>query len=348
VVTKKRRLEKKSVSETRKPVQFQRLRTQPTLRTALLDAQGRSEFVIVVFVDIRGFSKFSKTHESPDTAMFIKRFYLELIDNYFEKANFFKPTGDGLLMTFPYDDKTLLPVGRYVIEAAMRCLDEFPTMLKGDPMINFPIPENIGFGIARGTACCLNSGRTIIDYSGHLLNLSARLTELARPSGIVVDGGFQKEIIPQEYRDRFEDANVFIRSLAESEPIPVFILSDSVKLPKNALKPIEAKRWMTHNRNFKVSELRKLGPFFIIPLPAKADKDEPLKLSIITPMIRKGRVVKGYTTTMSFENFKTSGDHEQTGVRINLNEVADAVEKMKVPRTKEIKIRISYVAEEYP
>jgi hypothetical protein len=37
-------------------------------------AEGRSEFVISVICDIRGFSNFSTCHESPDTAMFIKRF----------------------------------------------------------------------------------------------------------------------------------------------------------------------------------------------------------------------------------------------------------------------------------
>ena len=96
------------------PEKLHQRKTQPTLRFALLDAQGVSEFVIVVFVDVRGFSKFSKTNESPDIAMFIKRFYLELIDNYFDKANFFKPTGDGLLMTFPYNDKTLHTTATYV------------------------------------------------------------------------------------------------------------------------------------------------------------------------------------------------------------------------------------------
>jgi hypothetical protein len=45
---------------------------------ALVDAQGRSEFVIVVVADIRGFSRFSTVNESPNIAMFIKRFYLQL------------------------------------------------------------------------------------------------------------------------------------------------------------------------------------------------------------------------------------------------------------------------------
>jgi hypothetical protein len=34
--------------------------------------------------------------ESPNIAMFIKRFYLQLINQYFKSANFVKPTGDGI------------------------------------------------------------------------------------------------------------------------------------------------------------------------------------------------------------------------------------------------------------
>ena len=113
-----------------------RLRQASNLRRALANAQGRSEFVIAIFVDVRGFSKFSQQHESPDTAMFIKRFYLQLMDEYFSEARFYKPTGDGLLITFPYDDKTLSSVAEKLIDACMRCLIGFPNICEGDRMIN--------------------------------------------------------------------------------------------------------------------------------------------------------------------------------------------------------------------
>jgi len=131
--------------------------------TALVEVQGRSEFVIVVVADIRGFSRFSTVNESPNIAMFIKRFYLQLINEYFKTANFVKPTGDGLLMTFQYTEANLISVSETVINACVTCLAEFPTICKNDPMINFDTPQAIGFGIARGTACCLYSGKDILD-----------------------------------------------------------------------------------------------------------------------------------------------------------------------------------------
>src|SRR5947207_15404267 len=112
-----------------------------TFAEALVDAQGRSEFVIVVVADIRGFSKFSTTNESPNIAMFIKRFYLQLINKYFSTANFVKPTGDGLLMTFPYSESDLLDVSATIINSCILCLNDFPNICCDDPMINFDVPK---------------------------------------------------------------------------------------------------------------------------------------------------------------------------------------------------------------
>lgn len=213
--------------------------------TALVDAQGRSEFVIVVVADIRGFSRFSTINESPNIAMYIKRFYLQLINRYFKSANFVKPTGDGLLMTFRYSEGDLIKVAETVINACMTCLVKFPTICKDDPMINFDTPQAIGFGIARGTACCLYSGKNILDYSGHLLNLALRFNDLARPSGIVIDGGFLQNVIPENARPLFKERSVYLRSIAEEDPINVFYLNNYVQISENALSPLVGDSWQT-------------------------------------------------------------------------------------------------------
>ena len=122
-------------------------------RQALDEATGESKFVIVVFVDIRGFSAFSQRCESPDTAMFIKRVYMKMIDSYFSFASFYKSTGDGLLLTIPFDEKNLEETCREVIASCVACHSEFANICNGDPMITFEVPTKIGIGIARGTAC---------------------------------------------------------------------------------------------------------------------------------------------------------------------------------------------------
>src|SRR3712207_10873 len=89
-------------------------------------AEGYSEFVIAVFCDVRGFSDFSTRHESPDTAMYIKRLYLQLVGKFFPYAKFVKPTGDGMLLVFTYSEKTLHDVAKRVIGSCFNCLKEFP------------------------------------------------------------------------------------------------------------------------------------------------------------------------------------------------------------------------------
>jgi class 3 adenylate cyclase len=188
------------------------------LRKNLEHAEGRSEFVISVICDIRGFSSFSARHESPDTAMFIKRFYLKLLNEYFTGAAFAKPTGDGLLLVFRYSEHDLNQVSESVLTTCFKVIDEFPTMFKDDPMINFPTPSSVGFGISRGPSCCLFSRNTILDYSGQLLNLAARLNDLARPKGIVIAGSYLQNVIPAALRNRFKSGQVYIRDIAEDNP----------------------------------------------------------------------------------------------------------------------------------
>jgi hypothetical protein len=52
-------------------------------RKLLDDATGVSEFVLAVNIDIRGFSSFSMRVESPETAIYLKRVYTRIIEDYF-------------------------------------------------------------------------------------------------------------------------------------------------------------------------------------------------------------------------------------------------------------------------
>ncbi|GAG49994.1 unnamed protein product, partial [marine sediment metagenome] len=194
-------------------------------REALDGAEGRSEFIVAVIADIRGFSAFSTHHESVETAVYIKRVYIRMIDEYFPGGSFYKPTGDGMLITMPYTDteESLRQAAQAAVGGCLRCLDEFPTICEGDSMINFEVPAAIGFGVAQGPACCLTSADVVLDYSGHLLNLTSRLTDLARPRGIVMDGGFALGLLPEDQQNLFEEDQVCIWSVAEQVPRTIYI-----------------------------------------------------------------------------------------------------------------------------
>lgn len=253
---------------------------------ALLDrAKGRSEHVIIAFCDIRGFSEFSssKGRESTDVAMLIKRFYIKLLDEYFPTADFVKPTGDGLLLIFEYSVDDLGKIADRVIRGAAKCLEEFPgRFFAADPMINFEPPQRLGFGITRGSACCLYSGKERLDYSGHLLNLAARLNDYARPQGIVIDGNFMLNVIPQDLRGRFEASKVFVRGIAETEPgMQVLYTKDLTVLPEYALHPLVGEQWVRDSKKFKLYDLKRMEGTFSLRLTAPPVSKSKVKVHVV-------------------------------------------------------------------
>jgi len=96
------------------------------LRELLKDAEGKPQLVIAVNADIRGFSAFSN-RDSFEVALFIRKAYIKLIDEYFSKASFIKPTGDGLLAVFHYTDSDYKDVIARTIRACLGVSKDFPS-----------------------------------------------------------------------------------------------------------------------------------------------------------------------------------------------------------------------------
>ena len=172
-------------------------------RKLLDDAVGTTEHVIAIVVDIRGFSNFCSDKESFDVANYIKTVYANIIDNFFPETSYLKPTGDGLLIIMKCPTKGLQ---EFIAEQVKKCLalvQEFPKIGKENVLINFETPDKIGIGIARGSACKISSNSTIIDYSGRLLNMAARLMDFARPSGVVMHESVGFKLLPPELQQQF-------------------------------------------------------------------------------------------------------------------------------------------------
>jgi len=255
--------------------------------------------------------------------MFIKRFYIKLLDLYFPRARFAKPTGDGLLFIFGYTEKTLRSVVEEILGSCLKCLEDFPTLFRDDDMINFETPGKIGFGITRGPACCLYSGRKTIDYSGHLLNLASRLMDLARPSGIVVDGQFLLSVIPEELRKKFIQDKVYIRSISEESPREIFYLKDVVEIPVSAKYPLKEDKWVREVKLFTLRDLSKVPGTLVIRLPRKPVSPDKIRVEFGHPSLK----LPGYSTTYTMK-FTYSQDAQGPMVKVDTN-VARSKEDLK-------------------
>lgn len=311
-------------------------------REALTEAVGRSEFVIVVVADIRGFSAFSRERESPDTAMYIKRVYAKLIDEYFADASFYKPTGDGLLVTIPYTEKNLPEVANHTVVSCLNCLKQFDSICAEDNMINFPVPSAIGFGLARGPACCLYSGETILDYSGHLLNLASRLMNLARPSGIVIDGDFKIELLEEETRQLFQPAAVYVRSLAEDAPMKLYFSKGYVEIPGEAKIPLAREPWSSWTKSAKLSDWPKFGPRFALTLPRPLKRADAVEAKLRYPVVKKRKRVRGVSNWLDFKEWKYAISAGQPSISFEIDKLVDQVGK-GLPKSATVELVVRYV-----
>lgn len=220
-------------------------------------ATGMSHHVIAVSLDVRGFSRFSMSTDSVDVALFISKLYLEAVRRFrdFDSEVFFKTTGDGLMICVPYSEDILAERFSSTISAALEFHSDFGELFAKSQVVNFSVPERIGIGISRGAACALlhsegdesdgvTKGRkpVILDYSGHKLNLAARLQDSARPSGVVFEARKNLELLPQELQERFETVSLYVRSLAERAPLDVCIQKDAVELRPENTRPFGLRR----------------------------------------------------------------------------------------------------------
>ncbi len=309
------------------------------------DAEGRSEFVIAVVCDIRNFAGFSVGRQAPEIAMFIRKFYEKLLSVYFSNAVFAKPTGDGLLMAFryKYDQEDLLNVAESVLQQCQKAINDYPTMFTDDLMINYPLPERIGFGVARGTAFCLFAGEEVIDYSGQILNLASRLNDLAKPGGIVIDGDFLLDVIPKELHADYHSEEVYIRSIAEDAPQKIYCSRDVV-ITEIAKTPIHSHMWEKAERIVPYGQLKKVSGIYSIQMPAEPVSKDKCKIKMYWMSI----VNPGNMTSIEVIDFSLIRDAEGNRITFDLASERERFSDEELKSDSEITISVQFVAKIIP
>jgi len=312
------------------------------VKKLLKSATGSSEFVISVNLDIRGFYSFNQNVESPDAAMFIKKVYMRLIDDYFSNAAFFKTTGDGLLVIITYTEKNLQKVAQNTIDSCFRALKDFSSFFMDDPMINFETPGQIGIGLSRGTAYCLSTNNEILDYLGKPLNLSTRLMELAKPSGIIFDAGFGIELLSDEQINEFAKDSVYVKGMVEGKPIDIYYTKKLTRIPPFNKQPLERPIWDIQKRVFSLNQVKDLGPIFLHMLDSKLLNPREIKVRITHPVVVRGRRRNGLVTTYNFNSFDYHANGENSVVRIHFDALAKQLERKGVKGAWKIEVDVMH------
>lgn len=226
-------------------------------RKLLDDAFGTSEHILAIVVDIRGFSSFCQKNESFDVADYIRHIYKKMIDNFFANATYYKPTGDGLLVIVACPNKNLQAFIADYVKRCLNLLSSFKDFCIDNPRINFETPDKIGIGISRGSACRLSTGSKTIDYSGRVINLAARLNNLARPSGMVFDYSLGFNFLPSEIQEKFATDNIYVRGIAEVKPIAIYYTKELTILDPASKKPLKEPKWLEASTTYTYEQIRK-------------------------------------------------------------------------------------------
>jgi hypothetical protein len=133
-------------------------------------SKGMSEYVISLFIDIRGFTDFCGQVDSRNVATYISKLYVKILDEYFPDVTYTKPMGDGLFIAIRYEEEQVVELCNAVMASCLRLVKDFSTILSNEIMITEKVPEKVGIGITRDSACCIVSDDgDIIDYSGKTL-----------------------------------------------------------------------------------------------------------------------------------------------------------------------------------
>ena len=178
---------------------------------------------IVVFVDMRGFTRLAQDIEfHPVAAEFVNKF-LHIVHGSFKKPLFvrmppssythlyyegdgkgggvpmekwdahpmvFKGLGDGAMLVLYTDAGQAIEMLPNILGRISKCESDFSTLLKDTSReIGVSISLDLGWSITRGTVFNIPpfSEPGLVDAIGGCINRAARLCDCARPNGVVID-----------------------------------------------------------------------------------------------------------------------------------------------------------------
>lgn len=253
------------------------------LRSLLPNAHAESCQVVATFLDIRSFSAFAARSESFDAAIYLRSVYQKVLSGVFPDADFFKPTGDGLLVVhqLPSASEDVPPFVSSILRRCVSLTEDFGRITDDDFMVNFPVPLQLGIGVARGSVTRLVSGSLVLDYTGRCLNLAARLMDKARPSGVVFADPHAARLMDEELAPSFSSDRVCIRGIAEETPIAVSI-TDDVKISQADREPITSSRnaWGDPTEMDVAEVLRRSNYGFYLPRAPRGHESASVHIQI--------------------------------------------------------------------
>jgi hypothetical protein len=213
-------------------------------------------------------------------------------------------------------------------------------------MLNFPTPDAVGIGLARGPASRLVSGRKTLDYSGTTLNLASRLMGLARPSGVVFDGGLGFELLQPSLAAKFERKHVYVEGIAPKKGIDVYFSTAWTEIPSSALKPLEKIRWGSGVLNATRKELMEITGNFFIKLDSDPMDPEDIRCYVKHAAPTKGGRKSNRWTSLDLSSSEFTYHETPDGpkIRVQMDAIHRVLGQLGAGPSWPVEIRAEFVA----
>lgn len=170
--------------------------------------------------------------------------------------------------------------------------------------------------------------------------MAARLNDLARPKGIVIDGNYMADVIPENLRPRFKTQEVYVRSIAERAPMNVFYSKSDVSIPDYALYPIADDAWKLVSFAHTVAEVRKMrSQMHRLRLPSGPVSPDKLVVDLVWQDLKVPTVEK----TVAITDLDCQKDARGYVVGFPLQDVLHIIKSSRLPGPTPLEFRVQYV-----
>ncbi len=313
-----------------------------TFKDLLPQATGENQWVAAINADIRSFTS-SMSGDPAETALYLQRVYTRILDNYFGDISFFKPTGDGLLLIVPFEatEAELARVTQLVVGDAIRLVNDFPTIVEGDKLVQFPHPKAIGIGLAAGSVSRLAAGDVTLDYTGRALNVASRLMDLARPSGVVVESTLDFSSLDPATADLFVRDHVYLKGVAEGGGVDIFYTREPTRIPDRYRENLGAAQWHTQEEIVTLGAMKKRTIQWFVPLDHTPFDRTEIDVRVGYNPYRSGTPDR---TQRRWHHppFEYSLDRGKPYVILNFREIPNAAGLRNLPGRETVTVEVSY------
>ena len=164
-------------------------------------------YSIVIFTDIRGFTQWSENQNVYQYAPELIKKFNDLLETNFKDC-FIKKLGDGAMIVCEKEPEELVDIINDVLNKIGIVTKEFDKECNAfQTRYGQKTDLKLGWGITRGTIKKTDDN----DYLGSTINRAARLCDIARPFGIVIDR-YNFDLSKSEY---FEEYDYDIKGISE-------------------------------------------------------------------------------------------------------------------------------------